>query len=841
MQTKQVIYRKDYQVPTVMVDEVKLKFWLDEKATVIDVELQVSCVGDEGILTLNGAEQVTVDALQLDAMAVNLAQVRSNKNTLCLPLFQKKATVRYRCTISPIDNHALEGLYLTQNIFCSDCEPEGFRKIIYYPDRPDIMAIYTVTIIAPKNYTHLLSNGNLIESGEYKEDTSRHYAIWHDPYRKPSYLFALVAGDLAYLEDHHYRPDGRPVRLRIYAQSTQIQQCHFALQALKRAMRWDETRFQLQMDLDIYNIVAVDDFNGGAMENKGLNIFNTKYVLSDSETATDDDFYAVESVIAHEYFHNWTGNRVTCRDWFQLSLKEGLTVFRDQEFSGDQHHSGLQRIRDVKRLRAHQFPEDASPMAHPIRPDSYMEMKNFYTTTVYEKGAEVVRLYQTLLGKDGFAKGLAYYLTQHDGSAATCDDFLAAMRIANQAELPQFEYWYSQSGTPVLQVNSHYNAETQCYTLHFKQILNGSEQPQPQCIPINIALFTAEGNCIHESCVNLNTWQTTLEFQNIPALPTPSLLRNFSAPVKLDYAYSTQDYRHLVCFETDTFNRFEAMQQCLIQGILEEQWQPILDIFATLLPQASQDPALFAELLAIPNVATVVQYDVHKNYAVLHQRRQALRQLIARTFESQWFNLYYSSEISTAAGRAMRNLSLTYLAALGVYDDLVQSHYEQATEMTSRWGGLQTAVYDSISHQESLLTSFLQRFSGYPLLVDKWFSVQAAHPQVSLATMERLLQHEYFNWRTPNRVRAVLGAFANNATALTAQPFVYVTWLMTKILQAEKSNPQLAAALFTPLSYSQNYDLATQAAIHKAIETIFDQVQSANLREKLFKVMNHEG
>ncbi|HHL19266.1 MAG TPA: aminopeptidase N, partial [Thiothrix sp.] len=628
------IYLDDYKPTPWQVKTIHLTFELDEEFTVVTsrIHFQRDATDDNEPLVLHG-EELTLISVAVDDQLLAADDYEQTDTNLCLTNLPVDFELKTVVHIEPQNNTSLDGLYKSSGNFCSQCEAQGFRKITYYLDRPDVMSIYTTHIIANKQkYPVLLSNGNLIEQGDL--DKGKHYAIWNDPHKKPSYLFALVAGTLEYVEDHYCTLSGRDVTLRIYTEAHNIDYCDHAMTSLKRAMAWDEKNFGLEYDLDIFMIVAVDDFNMGAMENKGLNIFNSRLVFASPETATDQQFISIEAVIGHEYFHNWTGNRVTCRDWFQLSLKEGLTVYRDSEFTADLHSRTVKRIEDARMLRNYQFAEDASPMAHPIRPASYMEINNFYTVTIYEKGAEVVRLYRTLLGVDGFRKGMDLYFERHDGQAVTTEDFLASMSDANNVDLSQMQRWYDQAGTPVVKVTMAFNAEQQQCTLHFEQSvpeIAGHAKSKPFLIPIKMGLLKKDGTAITLQRENEQqmegdnyTFQLTekkqsITFVNIDEIdrPIPSLLRDFSAPVKLDYDYSEDDYSFLMSHDSDAFNRWQAGQALAIDTLLslitaQEKLEPMalthgfIQAFQNILNDTELDHALISEALSLPSCSNVV-------------------------------------------------------------------------------------------------------------------------------------------------------------------------------------------------------------------------------------------
>ncbi len=835
------IFRKDYQAPDFWVTDVHLTFELQPNNTIVSTQLTLvkNNLTPSRNFVLNGAPASQLLSFNVNGEDYNINDIKMVDHNIHLEnLNSDEITITLSNQLDPANNSALEGLYLSNNIFCSDCEPEGFRNITYFPDRPDIMAKYTVTIIADKaTCPVLLSNGNLVEAKDL--DNGLHQTIWHDPFPKPSYLFALVAGDLGFIEDQHIRPDESPVQLRIYAAHNEVEQCHYALGALKRAMEWDEKRFDLVCDVDQYNIVAIHDFNGGAMENKGLNIFNAKYVLANSEIATDADFETIESIIGHEYFHNWTGNRVTCRDWFQLSLKEGLTVFRDQEFTGDLRHHGLKRIDDVKMLRNYQFPEDAGRLKHPIRPESYVEMRNFYTTTVYEKGAEVVRLYQTLLGEEGFKKGLTHYLEKFDGTAATCDDFLTAMAEANNADLSGFEHWYSQAGTPRVQVAKEMTDNG--VKLTFKQLLcaEGSNL-QPQWIPIRFSLIGNEDKIIYEDTFILKTWEESITLPCKESNVALSLFRDFSAPVIVDYPYTEEELMKIAFFETDYFARWEAAQRYISeliaapQSIEEKQAKfiaPLEDFFKA----CRAEPSFYALFFTLPDPISIQSTTSEKDLAKIWEQRAGLIQYAAKIYETQWLEIYQSQLVGNASARDLKNSVLNYLATLPNHEVTVVKQYEAATNMTDKMAALRASVLSNHSTAKTLLTNFLEKYQSYPSVVDKWFALQVSSPYITLEVLNNLRHHSEFNSHNPNRVRSLFGALGQNKVALYQQPQQFYPWLLENIMMIDKINPQVAARLATPFSQLDFLKQSDQDAIRNLVKAQLANQLSTNLAEQLSK------
>jgi aminopeptidase N len=743
--------------------------------------------------------------------------------------------------IKPHENTALEGLYPSGNFLLTQCEAEGFRNITYFPDRPDVMTRFEVTIVADKQrYPVLLSNGNAVDSGDLPG--GRHWVRWDDPFAKPTYLFALVAGDLACVEDTFKTRSGRNVALRVYVESENIDRCEHAMESLIHSMKWDEDRFGLEYDLDVYNIVATNDFNMGAMENKSLNIFNSKYVLARPDTATDADYQGVEGVIAHEYFHNWTGNRVTCRDWFQLTLKEGLTVFRDQEFSSDMQSRAVKRIRDVRHLRSHQFPEDSGPMAHPIRPDQYVEINNFYTMTVYQKGAEIIRMYHTLLGEAGFQKGMKLYFERHDGHAVTCDDFLAAMADANDTDLQTFGLWYGQSGTPQLEVQGHYDASTRRFTLDFTQRTpptQDQENKQPLLIPVRVGLISRGGEelplRLEGQDVSSGTSLTLIVeeqrqsfvFEEISEAPIPSLLRGFSAPVKLDYSYSSSDLAILMAHDSDDFVRWEAAQLLAQRQILEnvrrlsEGAEPVLqteliEAFRAILSDTDSDPALVAEALTLPGEdylgGQMQVVDVDGIHAARTFVKSGLAQVLKKDFTHRYESMAsagpYSKAPAAMARRSLRNACLSFLLETDTGPDLALAQLESSDNMTDTLAALQGLVWAGAAGADAALREFEEKWQDDALVMDKWFMIQAAIPgERAIERVRTLLSHPGFSIANPNKVRSVLGVFSMmNPTGFHWADGSGYRLHADQIIALDAINPQIAARMAGAFNPWTRYD-----------------------------------
>ncbi|QKJ86628.1 Aminopeptidase N [Paramixta manurensis] len=868
-QQPQIKYRHDYRAPDYTITDIDLTFNLDASNTRVIAISQVKRVGDsDSALRLQG-EDLTLVSLEVDG--VPWSDYQLEEGALVLNQLPENFTLKIVNDIHPDKNTALEGLYQSGDALCTQCEAEGFRHITWYLDRPDVLARFTTTLIADSaRYPFLLSNGNRIDSGNM--DDGRHWMKWEDPFPKPCYLFALVAGDFDVLRDSFTTRSGRDVALEIYVDRGNLDRADWAMTSLKNSMKWDEERFGLEYDLDIFMIVAVDFFNMGAMENKGLNIFNSKYVLAKAETATDKDYLGIEAVIGHEYFHNWTGNRVTCRDWFQLSLKEGLTVFRDQEFSSDLGSRAVNRIDNVRVMRGAQFAEDASPMAHPIRPDQVIEMNNFYTLTVYEKGSEVIRMMHTLLGEENFQKGMQLYFERHDGSAATCDDFVQAMEDASNVDLSQFRRWYSQSGTPVLSIRDDYNPELEQYTLHVTQMTPPTadqKEKLPLHIPLDIELYDGEGKVIplqHNGhpvhhVLNITEEFQTFVFDKVYYQPVPSLLREFSAPVKLDYNWSDAQLTFLMRHASNDFSRWDAAQSLLATYIKlnvarYQQGQPlslplhVADAFRAVLLDENSDPALMALILSLPGENEIAELfetiDPEANAAV----RDALMRTLANELADEWLAVYlanqnaeYHVEHAEIGQRALKNVCLSYLAFgdSEQADKLVTAQYEKANNMTDALAAMSVAVAAQLPCREALLAAFDQRWHQDGLVMDKWFILQATSPAADvLARVRALLTHRSFSMGNPNRIRSLIGAFASaNPAAFHAKDGSGYQFLVEMLTDLNTRNPQVAARMIEPLIRLKRYDAGRQALMRKALEQLkgLDKL-SGDLYEKITKALN---
>ncbi|MDE0844354.1 MAG: aminopeptidase N, partial [Psychrobacter pacificensis] len=769
-----------------------------------------------------------------------------------------EVTLDIQVRICPQTNTALEGLYMAgsgdDTMFVTQCEPEGFRKITFYPDRPDVLAIFTTRLEADKRYPTLLANGNLVEAGEVADAPERHYAIWQDPTNKPSYLFACVIADLDVLTDSYTTSEGRDVLLEVYAKSADIDKCDVGMQALKDAMKWDEVNYGRAYDLDRYMIVAVSQFNMGAMENKGLNIFNTACVLSSPETTTDARSFSVKAIIAHEYFHNWTGNRITCRDWFQLCLKEGFTVYRDQSFSADQQSSAVQRIDDVATLRAHQFAEDAGPLAHPVRPESFVEINNFYTTTVYEKGAEIVRMIANTLGPDDFRKGTDEYFRRYDGQAVTVEDFLSALSITDD-KIEDFIDWYRQPGTPVVSGSQTYDSAAQTLTITLNQQtrhVKGFDAPKPLPIPVATALFDKDsGAIVAEHMLLLDEATQTFVFENVASEPVVSLLRDFSAPVQLNYDYQDADLAFLLKHETNGFNRWQVTQMLVNRILLQSQGaksspEVYLEALAQTLPVlAADDAMLAARLLDIPSaqeLASAIPQDYDP--VLVKEQRDGLYQQVADKLKDQWATLYndlpmqsYEDSAQARGIRALRNVVLDMALTANVEGaaDWAQQQYDHASCMTERFGALKAMVNHQLPKANDYLTDFYKRFQANDLVIDLWFSVQAAADDVTPVVIKSLIAHTDFDWNTPNRVRSVIGAFSSQPTVLwTAEGLKMYTDVIKKL---DDANPVLASRLLQVLARWNTLAEPRRQMAHEQLTDLRKNVASKHVLESLESVL----
>ncbi len=856
--TPHPIYRKDYQPPAHWIEQADLAFELGEEHTRVKARLRIrnnehSHPKADQALFLHG-EALTLISLKIDGKVLQEGDYTLSEEGLSIAQVPAQCVLDSEVEVHPQNNTTLSGLYKSSGNFCTQCEAQGFRRITFFPDRPDVMTTFTTTITADKTrYPVLLSNGNQLEHKDLGD--GRQQVRWQDPFLKPSYLFALVAGDLRCHSGEFITRSGRHVRLEIWVEPQNLDKCEHALQSLKKAMRWDEKVFGLEYDLDIYMIVAVSDFNMGAMENKGLNVFNTKYVLARSDTATDVDYEHIEGVIGHEYFHNWTGNRVTCRDWFQLTLKEGLTVFRDEQFTADMTSSAVKRIDDVKMLRTGQFDEDSGPMAHPIRPDSYIEMNNFYTSTVYSKGSEVIRMYHTLLGAAGFRQGMNLYFKRHDGQAVTCDDFRAAMADANGVDFSQFERWYDQAGTPLVEATGHYDAAAQRYELRLKQSQSTPglvNHWQPWHIPVRVGLLGHNGQDLSVTFANELATEHVLELKQIeqsfvltdvPEAPVPSLLRGFSAPVHLRIDLSNSQRAFLMAHDSDAFNRWDAAQQLATQMLIQLAQAHsagetlVLDTdfvegFRQILLDDRLDGSIKSFMLTLPEVRLLAQHIYPVNIEGLRAAIEFTHTALSNTFETQWRELYtqhhdageYRNDKHAIAQRRLKNCALKYLCATGRATDIAQQQFEQADNMTDINAALECLVEIPGDAQEQALQAFYAKWKDDLLVMDKWFSLQAkAQVEGTLDKVLALAKHADFTLSNPNRVYALIRQFALNLLNFHAADGRGYVFLADSVLALDPRNPQIAARLVAAFNAWKRYDTQRQDLMQAQLQRIIAQ------------------
>lgn len=886
-------YLKDYQPPAFTIESTQLDFDLYEDYARVESVLQFrksvqQGVSESDVLVLHGSHLVLV-SLRLDGTELDESQYLLDDETLSINglselLGREPDQFELRCEtrIEPQNNTALEGLYKSKKMFCTQCEAEGFRRITYYLDRPDVMSTFTTTIAADASkYPVLLSNGNKIASGKVESDPNRQWVTWEDPFKKPSYLFALVAGDLVSLDDSFTTASGREISLQIFVEQKDLDKVDHAMLSLKNAMRWDEKVYGREYDLDIFMIVAVDDFNMGAMENKGLNIFNTSCVLANPRTTTDLAFQRVEAVVAHEYFHNWSGNRVTCRDWFQLSLKEGFTVFRDSEFSADMGSRAVKRVEDVAFLKTVQFAEDAGPMAHSVRPDSYMEISNFYTVTIYEKGAEVVRMISLLLGPEDFRKGTDLYFQRHDGQAVTTEDFVKAMEDASGVDLTQFRRWYSQAGTPVLEVSADYDESAKTYRLRIRQdcpATPGQAKKEVFHIPLRVGLLGEDGSEMPlrlegenaesgtDRVLAVTEQEQEFTFVDVPAAPTPSLLRSFSAPVRLHCAYSEDDLYFLMVHDTDGFNRWQAaqelatlslnnMQQQLLEGEALSINSLLTRAFGAVLDLAGKNPdldrAMIAHLLTLPTESILIEQADTAAVDSIHRVREFTANTLANELESQFAGLYesnlssavFSADAASMAQRALKNCALAYLVRTGksTWLDRCTHQFEHADNMTDQFAALRCLVHSSGEEGQALgnraLASFYEQWQHEALVVDQWFAVQASSPAVNnLERVQALMGHSDFSLKNPNKVRSLIGAFCGqNHINFHRKDGSGYEFLADQVIALDQFNPQIAARLLTPLTRWKKFDSERQALMQSQLQRI---KASSDLSRDVFEVVD---
>jgi len=852
----QTIYLKDYQVSPFLVDTTDLLFDLGDEQTRVTTKMAVRRNPDSsdktGALELNSKGDVQMQWIAVDGQRLDSSAYSLSDNLLSLPDLPDSCVVSTEVLIQPQLNTSMMGLYRSRTMYCTQCEAEGFRRITYFPDRPDIMSVFTVKIVADKaRYPVLLSNGNAIERADL--DAGRHTVTWHDPFKKPSHLFALVAGTLSVVEDSFTTMSGREIPLQIFVEEKDLDKCDHAMLSLKNSMGWDEEVYGREYDLDIFMIVAVDDFNMGAMENKGLNIFNTSAVLANPKTTTDASFLRVEGIVAHEYFHNWSGNRVNLRDWFQLSLKEGFTVFRDCQFSADMNSPTVKRIEDVSYLRTHQFAEDGGPMAHQVQPDSYMEINNFYTLTVYEKGAEIVRMYHSLLGAETYRKATDLYFDRHDGQAVTIEEFVSAMEDASGRDLTQFRRWYKQAGTPVVRVRSEYDAAANTYTLDFQQscpATPGQSEKLPLVIPVKLGLVGADGVDMQlnaagqtEMVFEITEASQQLMIENIKQEPVPSLLRGFSAPVKLDYDYSPEQLAHLMANDSDGFNRWDACQTlCLavLTQLIDDSKHDrpmivdgeLVEAFKALLTDTSLDPAMVALMLQLPSESLLHEEAETIYVDAIHDARLFMRTALAGCLMDELQVVYqqnitdqaYKPNVEQMGSRSLKNAALGYLMLVGTGIELAWAQFQNADNMTDQAAALSALVNcpEASDYASQALNLFEQKFRDEALVMNLWLQIQATNTQANgLQRVIELMDHKAFTMTNPNKIRSLIGAFASaNHVNFHSQDGSGYRFLTEQILALNTVNPQVAARLVTPLTKWKKFPEPNRQLMQNALQDI---------------------
>ncbi|MGB0754321.1 MAG: aminopeptidase N [Candidatus Pseudothioglobus sp.] len=830
----QPIYREDYEPSTHLIKTTELDFNLGDDETIVESKI----VFYKNPLVTSSVDELFLNGESLELLSIKVDGLNANYELKDDGLFllnpPDKFVLEVKVKIHPESKTDLNGLYQSSGNFCTQCEAMGFRQITYYLDRPDVLSVFTTKINANRNhYPVLLSNGNLIED-------SKNFSVWHDPAPKPCYLFALVAGKLDFLQDEFITATGRKVDLRLYVEPHNMHKTSFAMESLKKAFAWDEERFNLSYDLDIYMIVAVDDFNMGAMENKGLNIFNSDCVLADKESSTDSSFVRIESIIGHEYFHNWTGNRVTCRDWFQLSLKEGLTVFRDQEFSSDLRSRAIQRISDVIQLKTRQFAEDSGPMSHPVRPESYISMDNFYTSTVYEKGAEVIRMIHTILGEEGFQKGMKLYFQRHDGDAVTIDDFVASMADANNSNFESFMPWYSEPGTPEVGFEDEYDSDAKVYTATFTQ----NNLKTPFMIPNRFGLIGQDGHEIKSGMVVIDELVKTISFENIPSKPTPSWFRGFSAPIKFNSQMTTNEKIFLVSNDTDPFNRWDQVQSLWLDFILNPEFVSKKELFRMIenLMSKENDLALLSEMMSLPSEQIIHQNVSEIDVEDVHNRRNNSYLEIGNKFKDVFLEAYeklntkkpFDLSPVSVAERSFKNICLVYLTRLGEFD-IAYQQFINADCMTDQYGAFQSLLNAENSYRDEVIERFYHQHRSDVQVMDKWFSAQAISSLTSVRDIRNLMKHELFTIKNPNRVRSVIGSFSQNYIQFHCQDGYEL--MSEVVIELDDLNPQIAARFagifnhwrrFVP-KYSKLQELQIKSIIDrdKISKDVFEIVQSA--------------
>lgn len=874
METPDKIYLKDYTPPAFIVDQADLTFEIKKDHTRVTSNLKIrknkavdddlKVTKEEAFLVFDKGEFEIVSVIA-GGMVLLPEEYEANDEVFKLLKTPDSFELEITSILRPQNNTSLEGLYKSGNILCTQCEPQGFRKITPFPDRPDVMAVFSCTIIADKTqFPVLLSNGNLVKSGDL--DNNRHFVRWEDPFKKPSYLFALVAGDLAHIEDQFKTRSGRIVDLRIYSEKENIDKCDHAMKSLKQAMEWDEKRFGLEYDLDLYQIVAINDFNAGAMENKGLNIFNAKYVLANSGTATDEDFMSIQGVIGHEYFHNWTGNRVTLKNWFQLSLKEGLTVFRDQEFSSDLNSRGVKRISNVRNLRGSQFPEDTGPMTHPVMPDSYIKIDNFYTMTVYEKGAELVRMIHQLAGEEKFRKGINLYFEKFDGMAVTIDDFIAVMQEAAGLDLEQFKLWYFQSGTPTVTMERSYNADLRQLVIRFEQTTlpdRNQEHKKPLHIPMNFGIIDADGKDITpvgSKLLELRSEKETFIFNNIPENSLPSIFRQFSAPIKMKTDLTDEELAFLMANDTDEFSRWDAGQTLFIKEVKQiisdiqagkdlSVSQNLMTAFKTaltdqILSDRNGDRAFLAKALSLPLETEIKNHFDLVDVTAIHKARAFLKRELARQLKHQFLDLIdlcsgsdpLSLSHKAMADRSLKNLCLSYIGCLKEKDttDLILDHYESAENMTDELAGFKILSEIDTDAKQGAAEKFYLKWNHDKLVLDKWFAVQAGSTLPhTLENVKSLTGHLDFSIKNPNKVRSLIYMFAlQNPINFHQKDGGGYRFIADQIILLDKINHQIAARLSSCFNLWKKYDEHRKSLMQKELERILSiQTLSKNVYE----------
>ena len=859
-----IIYRKDYQPPSHKVHDVSLDVQIFEDRAEVKSQLTIEANQGADKIVLNGEGLILLE-VSVDGERVDTRDYHYEDGLLTISGLPEKCVLSVHSSCNPYENTALEGLYNSQGMLCTQCEPEGFRRICFYLDRPDVLAPFVVRIEADKAYRQLLSNGNLIETGE--AEGNRQFALWQDPHPKPSYLFALVAGDLELVKDKFETSSGRIVDLHIYVEHGNGHLTSHAMDSLKRSMKWDEDVYGLEYDLDLFQIVAVSHFNMGAMENKGLNIFNSKFVLADSATATDDDLDRVEAIIAHEYFHNWTGNRVTCRDWFQLTLKEGLTVFRDQCFSADMHDKGVRRTDDVSTLRAIQFPEDSSPTAHPIRPDSFVEINNFYTPTVYEKGAEVIRMFHSQLGVDGFRKGMELYFSRHDGQAVTCDDFISAMADANDVDFTAMHAWYEQAGTPKLHVTRQSQGEKTI--LRFVQELSATKAGtalSPLPLPIRLgflssdgtpALFSVDGADYQTETMFMmseHKAEVTITFEAAEKGPfTPSLLRDFSAPVRLVDDLTTDERLQLMAHDVDLFNRWDSGQKLLekaihdyLNGLLEDSFiSQLSKAFSILLEDKTIRDDFRAQMMSLPGQAVIESAIKNCDPVAVFNARRIVCQKLALPMLDKLLALLSDDRLDLkmqASGRHLRNALLIWAMEAGSQEaKAIALQQSQDSNMSLSQGALSALKNFDCEEREKAMSFFHDKWRDDSLVMEKWFALSASAPvNGTIACVKELMAHPAFDQNSPNKIRSVLGAFcAMNPTQFHADDGSGYEFMASQLIALDKRNPQIAARMVLGLTRMSAYDSQRQTRMKSALQKIYENASSRDLKEVVGKALSN--